>query len=108
MLPYLTFWAFITVSSMLADFLISHGILSIGWTRKLMSVLGQCWLYSVFSDRFLLLRCDLFKSVRYRSEGTCVRTYELCEENIEMLNIYMEYMYIYIICIIYIYILYLQ
>lgn len=41
MLPYLTFWFFITVSGMLADLLISKEILSIGWTRKLMASIGM-------------------------------------------------------------------
>ncbi|XP_076437376.1 sialin-like [Babylonia areolata] len=41
MLPYLAFWLFITVSGMLADFLISREILSVGWTRKLMAVIGM-------------------------------------------------------------------
>ncbi|XP_076437196.1 sialin-like isoform X2 [Babylonia areolata] len=41
MLPYLAFWFFITVSGMLADFLISREILSVGWTRKLMAAIGM-------------------------------------------------------------------
>nr|KAG5698155.1 hypothetical protein BaRGS_001750 [Batillaria attramentaria] len=41
MLPYLTFWFFITVSGMLADLLISKEILSIAWTRKLMACIGM-------------------------------------------------------------------
>ncbi|KAK3725730.1 hypothetical protein RRG08_012812 [Elysia crispata] len=40
MLPYLTFWLVITLSSMLADLLISRDILSVEWTRKLMSSIG--------------------------------------------------------------------
>ncbi|XP_012938009.1 sialin [Aplysia californica] len=40
MLPYLTFWFFITVSGTLADLLISRNILSVTWTRKVMSVIG--------------------------------------------------------------------
>ncbi|XP_025080882.1 uncharacterized transporter slc-17.2-like isoform X2 [Pomacea canaliculata] len=41
MLPYLVFWFFITVSGMLADFLISRNILTIAWTRKLMACIGM-------------------------------------------------------------------
>ncbi|KAL8618451.1 hypothetical protein ACOMHN_049868 [Nucella lapillus] len=41
MLPYLTFWFFITASGMLADFLISREILSVAWTRKLMACIGM-------------------------------------------------------------------
>ncbi|KAK7092725.1 sialin-like isoform X2 [Littorina saxatilis] len=40
MLPYLTFWFFITVSGMIADCLISKEILSVAWTRKLMASIG--------------------------------------------------------------------
>ncbi|RUS91220.1 hypothetical protein EGW08_001026, partial [Elysia chlorotica] len=40
MLPYLTFWFVITLGSMMADSLITRGILSIEWTRKLMSCIG--------------------------------------------------------------------
>ncbi|XP_059173982.1 sialin-like [Physella acuta] len=41
MLPYLLFWFFITLSGMIADMLISRGILSIGNTRKLMATIGM-------------------------------------------------------------------
>ncbi|GFO11407.1 vesicular glutamate transporter 1 [Plakobranchus ocellatus] len=40
MLPYLTFWLFITVSGTIADLLISRDVLSIEATRKLMSCIG--------------------------------------------------------------------
>ncbi|XP_067685982.1 sialin-like [Haliotis asinina] len=40
MLPYLCFWLLITVSGTLADLLISRNILSVAWTRKLMTCIG--------------------------------------------------------------------
>ncbi|XP_071103844.1 sialin-like isoform X2 [Haliotis cracherodii] len=40
MLPYLCFWFLITVSGALADLLISRNILSVAWTRKLMTCIG--------------------------------------------------------------------
>ncbi|XP_041371477.1 sialin-like isoform X2 [Gigantopelta aegis] len=40
MLPYLCFWFFIVVSGTCADLLISRNILSVAWTRKLMSAIG--------------------------------------------------------------------
>lgn len=41
MLPYLMFWAFITISGMIADFLISREFLTVSNTRKLMAALGM-------------------------------------------------------------------
>ncbi|XP_041371886.1 sialin-like [Gigantopelta aegis] len=49
MLPYLWFWFFTVVSGMCADYLITKKILSVAWTRKLMSGIGL-----VFPGCFLL------------------------------------------------------
>ncbi|XP_046330784.1 sialin-like isoform X2 [Haliotis rufescens] len=41
MLPYLCFWACISISGLLADFLILRKILSVTWTRKVLSLIGM-------------------------------------------------------------------
>ena len=41
MLPYLAFWLFTIMAGLLADLLITKEILSVAWTRKLMSCIGR-------------------------------------------------------------------